>query len=209
MASYCRQAHALIEQFKNISFHRILRSGNAQADALSKLASTLVVPEPGILNLMVIDQKFIPVTETLAHRFQDVLMVDSFEVEKSEWYQALEDYLKDGRQPEDRRERLRLRKIALRYFYLNDTLYRKSFDGILLRCLNESEAQEVLKEVHAGICGAHKAGDKLCNQIQRLGYFWPSMAKDSKDFYRSCRANQLHGNFIHQPPELLVLIKSS
>lgn len=55
LASYCRQAHALIEQFENISFHHIPRSGNAQADALSKLASTLAVPEPGILNLMVID----------------------------------------------------------------------------------------------------------------------------------------------------------
>ena len=35
------------------------------------------------------------------------------------------------------------------------------------------------------------------------------MAKDSKDFYRSCRACQMHGNFIHQPPKLLVPVKSS
>jgi len=37
----------------------------------------------------------------------------------------------------------------------------------------QEEATYVLNEVHAGVCGAHKAGQKLANQIKRLGYCWP------------------------------------
>jgi len=33
--------------------------------------------------------------------------------------------------------------------YLNDALFRRSFDGLLLRCLSHEEAQQALQEVHA------------------------------------------------------------
>jgi len=36
------------------------------------------------------------------------------------------------------------------------TLYRRSYDGILLHCLSNLEAQEVLKEAHNSIYGAHQ-----------------------------------------------------
>ncbi|KAJ8635698.1 hypothetical protein MRB53_009965 [Persea americana] len=52
-------------------------------------------------------------------------------------------------------------------------LYRKSFNGVLLRCLSQQEAEETLKEVHAGLCGAHQAGPKLYDHIKRLAISWP------------------------------------
>jgi len=51
------------------------------------------------------------------------------------------------------------------------TLNRRSYNGILLRCLSNSEAQEVLKEAHDGICGAHQSGPKLKNRLYRLSYY--------------------------------------
>jgi len=41
------------------------------------------------------------------------------------------------------------------------TLYCRSYDDILLRCLSSLEAREELKESHDGICDAHQPGSKL------------------------------------------------
>jgi len=83
------------------------------------------------------------------------------------------------------------------------TLYRHSYDGILFRCLSDSEAQEVLKEAHDGICEAHQPGPKLKDRLHRLGYYWPIMIADAIQYARRCNACQIHADFIHQPPEVL------
>ena len=50
-------------------------------------------------------------------------------------------------------------------------LYRKSSNGVLLRYLSQQETEETLKEVHAGLYGAHQAGPKLYDQIKMLGCY--------------------------------------
>ena len=110
------------------------------------------------------------------------------------------DYLQYGKLPTDPRGRVDVRRRANRFVYLNDTLYKRSFDGILLRCLSKEEAVHALSETHAGICGAHQSGPKLAAQLKRLGYYWPTMVQDAMKHVKSCRACQIHGDFKHQNP---------
>jgi len=77
------------------------------------------------------------------------------------------------------------------------------YDGILLRCLSQKEAQEVLKEAHDGMCGAHQPGLKFGDQLIRLGYFWPKMILDAIAYTKRCHACQVHDDFIHQAPGYL------
>ncbi|KAA0026262.1 ty3-gypsy retrotransposon protein [Cucumis melo var. makuwa] len=67
----------------------------------------------------------------------------------------------------------------------------------------EEESIKALKQVHAGVCGAHQSGQKLQFQLRRMGYYWPKMVQDSMDYAKKCEACQYHANFIHQPPEPL------
>jgi len=64
-------------------------------------------------------------------------------------------------------------------------------------------AQEVLKEVHTGMCGAHQPGMKLGDQLQRLGYYWPQMIPDATTYAKRYHACQVHGDLIHQAPRYL------
>ncbi|KAL0301940.1 UNVERIFIED_CONTAM: hypothetical protein Sradi_6470800 [Sesamum radiatum] len=36
-----------------------------------------------------------------------------------------------------------------------------------------------------------------------MGYYWPTMVKNCKDYAKRCQACQFHANLIHQPPEAL------
>ena len=98
-----------------------------------------------------------------------------------------------------------IRRRSLHFYYdpTLKTLYRRSYDGVLFRCLSHSEAREALKEAHDGICGAHQPGPKLKGRLHRLGYYWPTMIADAIQYARRCKACQIHADFIHQPLELL------
>jgi len=76
-------------------------------------------------------------------------------------------------------------------------LYRRSYDVVLLRCLSNSEAKEVLKEAYDGICGAHQPGPKLKDRLCRLGYYWLKMIVDVVQYAKWCKACQIHTDFIH------------
>ncbi|XP_070036468.1 uncharacterized protein [Nicotiana tomentosiformis] len=51
---------------------------------------------------------------------------------------------------ENLRRRTEIRRRAPRFLYYKDTLYRRSFEGVLLRCLWEDEALQALQEAHSG-----------------------------------------------------------
>jgi hypothetical protein len=56
---------------------------------------------------------------------------------------------------------------ANQYMLIVDILFRRNFDGILLRCVDENQAQELIKEFHEGICGGHFAPTATAHKIIR------------------------------------------
>jgi len=73
---------------------------------------------------------------------------------------------------------------------------------MVLHCLSNLEAQEVLKEAHDGICGAHQPDPKHKDRLHRLGYYWPTMIADAIKYAQRCKACKIHADFIHEPPVL-------
>ncbi|KAL0434028.1 UNVERIFIED_CONTAM: hypothetical protein Slati_2737100 [Sesamum latifolium] len=111
--------------------------------------------------------------------------------------------MKYGKLPSDPRRRTVIRRRATRFIYYKDTLYRRSFEGIFLRCLSDDEKDQAMEEAHSGVCGAHQSGPKLHFRIKRMDYYWPTMVKDCIDYAKRCQACQFHADLIHQPPEPL------
>ena len=88
---------------------------------------------------------------------------------------------------------------ASRFTLLGSILYRRGYDGTLLRCLNLDKANLVIKEVHNGICGAHTSGMFLAKKLLRTRYYQPTMEKDAFQHIIKCIACQKHGDLIHIP----------
>uniref|UniRef100_A0A2N9EZ34 RNA-directed DNA polymerase n=1 Tax=Fagus sylvatica TaxID=28930 RepID=A0A2N9EZ34_FAGSY len=76
----------------------------------------------------------------------------------------------------------KLKKLATRYFVDGGILFRKGFHGDPLRCLSLAESQTVMKEAHSGECGEHQGKKRLYQLLLTLGYYWPTMKKDTADF---------------------------
>ena len=110
--------------------------------------------------------------------FQDVL---SSETSSDDWRVEIADYLRDPSQKVIRKLRYKLAKYVL----LDDQLYYKTVDGVLLKCLNQ-EAKVLMGEVHEEICGAHQSAYKMKWIIHRTRYFWPIILEDCFEYYKGC-----------------------
>jgi hypothetical protein len=109
-------------------------------------------------------------------------------MEDSEWYRDIVFYLRSGQFPVtmNPKERRTLKMKSSQYVLIVDILFRRNYDGILLRCVDERKAQELMKEFHEGICGGHFAPTATAHKIIRVGFYWPSVFKDSYATIRKC-----------------------
>ena len=74
-------------------------------------------------------------------------------ISADDWRKEIIDYLKDPSKKVERRVRFQATKHVL----LEDELYYRTIDGILLRCLSDDEAKSLMGEIHEGVCGAHQS----------------------------------------------------
>jgi hypothetical protein len=73
---------------------------------------------------------------------------------------------------------------------LDDELYRRTIDGLLLKCLGEEQAKVSMGEVHKGMCDTHQSSHKMKWMLRRDGFFWPTMVADCFKYFRGCEACQ-------------------
>ncbi|KAK2996034.1 hypothetical protein RJ640_002194 [Escallonia rubra] len=94
-------------------------------------------------------------------------------VEAEDWRQPLIDYLEHGRLTEDIRHKVEIQRREPRFIHYKDTLFRRSYEGLFLRCLGEDEAAQAMDKAHSGVCGAH-------NQVR-------SFTSESRGCVTTCR----------------------
>ena len=56
--------------------------------------------------------------------------------------------------------------------------------------------------------GDHTGPRSLISKITRVGYFWPTMRKEAKDFVKRCDKCQKYGN-VHRTPRKKMMIITS
>ncbi|XP_070039712.1 uncharacterized protein [Nicotiana tomentosiformis] len=138
----------------DVTIQYVPRKENKKANALAVLASSLTLPD---LAQVTVCQKWVvpPPNEDEGEENELKHPVAISEVEKEEWRQPIIDYLYYGILPENPRRMTEIRHRAPRFLYYKYTLYRRSFEGVLLPCLGEKEALQALQEEHSGACQFH------------------------------------------------------
>jgi hypothetical protein len=74
-----------------------------------------------------------------------------------DWRTPLVRYLENFGHIADRN----VRRQALKYVMLDNTLYRRTIDDLLLKCLGSDQSKIAMGEVHEGICSTHQSAHKM------------------------------------------------
>ena len=110
-------------------------------------------------------------------------------------------YLATGTLPIEKNESRRVKFRAARYHIINGVLYKHGYRLQYLRCVHQTQVQEILQEIHEGICGSHIGGRALSRRALLQGYYWPTMVRDSQEYVRRCDKCQRYANMINRPAE--------
>ncbi|KAA0050334.1 uncharacterized protein E6C27_scaffold88G00600 [Cucumis melo var. makuwa] len=133
-------------KFDSIILEHIPRSENKKADALANLATALTVSEDIPINISLCQKWIVPSIES---QYEEAGVIYVYAIDEEDWCQPIIDYLEHGKLPTDPRHRAEIRRRAVQFIYYKDTLYRRSYEGLLLRCLGKEESTKALEEAHS------------------------------------------------------------
>jgi hypothetical protein len=155
------QCRELMTRFRYINFYWIPRSQNAEANNLAQKALGYKANT---------DKADFPV------QF----------LETGDWRADIFNYLKDLARGAPRK----IQHKAMKYVLIGDDMFYRTLEGLLLKCLGPTEANQLLHEVHEGAFGTHQSTHNMKWLIRRSGYYWPTMLEDSFKYYKVCQACQ-------------------
>ena len=102
--------------------------------------------------------------------------------EVQDWRTPIIAYLKDSGRGAERK----IRRLAFKYILVDNELYRRTADDVLLKYLGIYQAHVAMGEVHEGICGTHQSAPKMKWLFRRAGFYWPFMISDCFKYYKGC-----------------------
>jgi hypothetical protein len=92
-------------------------------------------------------------------------------IEEEDWRAPIMTYLRHYYEPDNKNEQIRMQQRAKDYQIIGNELYRTSVSGPLLCRISKTEGQEILQEVHTGICGGHIGAHTLVAKVLRQGFY--------------------------------------
>jgi hypothetical protein len=136
----------------------------------------------------------------------DRILLALARLEGVDWILELKAFLVSGKLPKEESEVERIKRQATGYCIKDGDLYRHHPSGVALKCISTHEGQELLRDIHVGVCGHHSSAATLAGKAYRGGFYWPSALSDASEMVKRCEACQFHAKQIHQPAQELQTI---
>jgi hypothetical protein len=99
--------------------------------------------------------------------------------------------------PKDTVQAKRIIRRSKAFVVLQGKLYKRSITGVLQRCVTPQEGQEILRDIHTGVCGHHASIRSIAAKAFRAGFYWLTAIEDAKDIVRKCEACQCFASRPH------------
>jgi ribonuclease HI len=197
---YRDYARRLLTFFNKVALNHIPRDENQMADALATLSPMIKVNCPKIVPLISVKFLYRP-----AYVFAAEAVFDD-----KPWYHDIKIFLQTQEYPPgaSRKDKRTLRILSGSFFLNGDILYKRNFDEVLLRCIDQREADLLMHEIHEGTFGTHSSGYAVAKKALRAGYYWITMYADCYHHAKKCHKYQIYADKIHIPPTMLNVISS-
>ncbi|XP_057994337.1 uncharacterized protein LOC131174598 [Hevea brasiliensis] len=150
---YLEYAKKLLFSFEEVTMKHMPRAQNQMADALATLASLWEKGDQKLNQPVILMRSRIPCYEGLIIAHLDL-------EDEMKWYEDKRRYLEVREYPQsaNSRDRATIRRLATQFTLAGGQLYKRFFEGLLLLCVTKKQSEQIMEEVHAGVCGPHMNG---------------------------------------------------
>ncbi|XP_019235673.1 PREDICTED: uncharacterized protein LOC109215997 [Nicotiana attenuata] len=120
-------------------------------------------------------------------------------INRPPWFAYIADYLAGGWIPKDfsYEQKKKLKKEARHYYWEDPYLFKFCADDIIRRCVPETEMNNILSHCHDGATGGHYGGRRTAAKVLEVGFFWPTLFKDARNYVATCDKCQRIGTPYH------------
>ncbi|MQM12426.1 hypothetical protein Taro_045344 [Colocasia esculenta] len=154
-------------KFRKLTLVHTPRAQNILADSLASLASSIPIPLGRSSETVSVQRLKIPShadpwfsqLKSPSLRVHALSKEPEIDLDDSHpWYFDIENYLKDGSFPDyaTSSDRRAIHRVSERYKIIGGILYKKSLNGVYLRCLDEIESQSIVEAAYSSECGGHE-----------------------------------------------------
>jgi ribonuclease HI len=198
LEKYLETVRRLEASFEGFSVKNIPRGENEHADLLAKSAAQ-GLPLPSDVFFETIKAPSVELLE------RAVLTISP--VHSEDWRTEIISFLQGNCLSDDEVYNKRMEARTRPYVIIEGELYKHGVCSPLLKCLSRTKGIELMKEIHAGLCGSHIGSRPLLGKVFRQGFYWPKAASDAADLVQKCEACQKCARDQKQPSSLTQLIQ--
>jgi hypothetical protein len=123
-----------------------------------------------------------------------------------DWRDKYIAWMNRGELPTDRSRARCIARIAKSFTLVDDELYKCTASGVLQRCIPIPQGRELLRDIHAGVCGHHAASCTLVGNAFRQGFYWPIAVADASEIVHTCEGCQFYTRKTNLPAHALQTI---
>jgi ribonuclease HI len=198
LEKYLDTVRRLEASFEGFSVKNIPRGENEHADLPAKSAAQ-GLPLPSEVFFETIKA---PSVELLERAVLNISPVHS-----EDWRTEIISFLQGNCLSDDEAYSKRIEARARPYVIIEEELYKYGVYSPLLKFLSRAEGIELMKEIHAGLCGSHIGSRPLLGKVFRQGFYWPKAASDAAELVQKCEGCQKCARDQKQPSSLTQLIQ--
>jgi ribonuclease HI len=183
MTAYRNLYYYLEGIFDGCDVSYISRASNEEADNLANIGSQCLPVPQGVFWEEIVERsikgtKVSTIGEQAQHQAtgsgagssraaepEEVMMIEET------WMQPYLAYMVNKTLPEDTVQAKRIIRRSKVFIVLQGKLYKRSIIGILQRCITPQEGQEILRDIHAGVCGHHASSRSIAAKAFRARFY--------------------------------------
>jgi ribonuclease HI len=164
LEKYLDTVRRMEASFEGFSIKNILRGENEHADLLDKSAAQ---------GLPLLSEVFFETIKAPSVELMDRAVLAISPVHSEDWRTEIVSFLQGNCLLDDEAYKKRMEARTRPYVIIGGELYKQGVCSPLLKCLSRAEGQGLMKEIHAGLCGAHIGAKTLLGKVFRQGFYWP------------------------------------
>jgi transposase InsO family protein len=96
--------------------------------------------------------------------------------------------------------------MAKSFTLVEGELYKRVASGVLQQCVPIPQGRELLRDIHASVCGHHAAPRTLVGNVFCQRFYWPTAVADASGIVCTCEGCQFYARKTNLPTHVLQTI---